>query len=204
MGDGQNSGGGGGGRTKQVDQWACEYTKTGTHTHTGHLNGPGGHESLAFEVLRALVKGRGGGWACAGGVCASVTATFQCDGHHSRVPVPRLEVQTSIRKRDRRCREGNERRHDTRAHGQERGGWCVTGHALLCVVRFFSRPESGVVYMDRRRRLLFSKEKRRRNNFVIGGEIIRIILGQWELSQNTYKPIEGPRALTAGFVRIAA
>ena len=33
MRDGQNSGGGGGGRTKQVDQYACEYRKTGTHTH---------------------------------------------------------------------------------------------------------------------------------------------------------------------------
>ena len=49
---------------------------------------------LAFEVLRALRKGRGGGWACMGGVCASVTAMSQCGGHHSRVSVPRLEVQT--------------------------------------------------------------------------------------------------------------
>jgi len=47
----------------------------------------------------------------------------QCDGHHSRVSVPRFEVQTSIRKRDRHYREGKERRHDTRTHGQERGGW---------------------------------------------------------------------------------
>jgi hypothetical protein len=78
--------------------------------------------SLVFEVLRALRKGRGGGWACVGGVCTSVTAMLQCDGHHSRVSVPRLEVQTPIRKRDWHCREGKERRHDTRAHGQERGG----------------------------------------------------------------------------------
>jgi hypothetical protein len=80
--------------------------------------------SLVFEVLRALRKGRGGGWACVGGMCASVTATLQCDGHHSRVSAPRFEVQTPIRKRDRHHREGKERRHDTRTHGQERGGWC--------------------------------------------------------------------------------
>jgi hypothetical protein len=41
---------------------------------------------LAFEVLRALMKGRGGGWACVGGMCTSVTATLQCNGHHSRCP----------------------------------------------------------------------------------------------------------------------
>jgi hypothetical protein len=33
MRDGQNSGGGGGGRTKQVDKCAHEYRKAGTHTH---------------------------------------------------------------------------------------------------------------------------------------------------------------------------
>jgi hypothetical protein len=100
-----------------------------------------------FEVLRALLKGRGGGWACVEWMCASVTATLQCDGHHSRVSVPRLEVQTSIRKRDRRCREGKERRHNTRAHGQERGG--VASHDVLyCAsIVFFSRPESGVICM---------------------------------------------------------
>jgi hypothetical protein len=63
---------GGGGRTKQVGQHACEHRKTGTHTHTGHRNGPGGHESSnwrfgrprrkwrwssVFGVLRALMKG---------------------------------------------------------------------------------------------------------------------------------------------------
>jgi hypothetical protein len=46
----------------------------------------------------------------------SVTAMLQCDGHHSRVSVLCLEVQTPIRKRDRHCREGKERRHDTRTH----------------------------------------------------------------------------------------
>ena len=49
---------------------------------------------MVFEVLRALRKGRGGGWVCVGGVCTSVTAMLQCGGHHSRVSVPRLEVQT--------------------------------------------------------------------------------------------------------------
>ena len=34
---------------------------------------------MVFEVLRALVKGRGGGWVCVGGVCTSVTATLHCD-----------------------------------------------------------------------------------------------------------------------------
>ena len=100
-----------------------------------------------FEVLRALRKGRGGGWVCVGGMCTSVTATLQCDGHHSRVSVPRLEVQTSIRKGDWHCREGKERRHDTRTHGQERGG--VASHDMLyCTsIAFFSRPESGVICM---------------------------------------------------------
>ena len=73
--------------------------------------GKGAGLYLVFEVLRALVKGRGGGWTCADGVCTSVTATLHCDGHHRRVPVPCLEVQTPIRNGDRRCREGKERRH---------------------------------------------------------------------------------------------
>jgi hypothetical protein len=84
-----------------------------------------------------------------GGMCTSVTATLQCDGHHSRVSAPCLEVQTSIRKRDRHCREGKERRHDTRPHhhDQARGG--VVQHDLLhCAsIAFFSRPESGVICM---------------------------------------------------------
>jgi hypothetical protein len=76
-----------------------------------------------FEVLRALAKGRGGGWACVGGVCASVTATLQCNGHHSRVPVPRLEVQTPIRKRDRRAERERERKGDmTEGHMDRSGG----------------------------------------------------------------------------------
>jgi hypothetical protein len=101
---------------------------------------------LVFEVLRAPVKGRGGGWTSVGGVCASVTATLHCDGHHSRVSVPRLEVQTSIRKGDRRCREGKERRHDTRAHEQERGGW---RHVMCFTVRrsLFSLVQNRVLYL---------------------------------------------------------
>ena len=131
-----------------------------------------------FEVLRALVKGRGGGWVCVGGVCTSVTATLHCDGHHSRVSVPRLEVQTPIRKRDRRCREGKERRHDTRTHGEERGG--VASHDVLCCasIAFLSRPESGVICMtdDDFVRVVGDKgkgkeEKRRRKKFVIGEKI---------------------------------
>jgi hypothetical protein len=72
------------------------------------------------------VKGRGGGWECVDWMCTSVTATLQCNGHHSRVPMPRLEVQTPIRKRDRRCREGKDRRHYTRTRGQKRGGGGAT------------------------------------------------------------------------------
>jgi hypothetical protein len=100
-----------------------------------------------FGVLRALRKGRGGGWVYVGGMCASVTAMLQCDGHHSRVSAPCLEVQTPIRKGDRHCREGKERRHDTRTHGQERGGWCNTTCFTVRRSLFFSRPESGVICM---------------------------------------------------------
>jgi hypothetical protein len=60
---------------------------------------------------------------CGWGVCLS-----DCHIAVWRMPqqvsVPCLEVQMSIRKRDWRCREGKERRHDTRTHGQEQGGWC--------------------------------------------------------------------------------
>ena len=96
--------------------------------------------------------------------------------------MPRLEVQTSIRKRDRHCREGKERRHDTRTHGQERGG--VVQHELLfCTsIAFFSRPESGVICMtdDYFVRVVGDKGKgkegkRRRKKFVIGEKLIRII-----------------------------
>ena len=105
---------------------------------------------MAFEVLRALGKGRGGGWVCVGGVCTSVTATLQCGGHHSRVPVPRLEVQTPIRKRDRHHRE--ERTGDmTQGHMDRSGGGGVTWHALLCVARFFLSSRIGCVLHDRRR-----------------------------------------------------
>jgi hypothetical protein len=103
---------------------------------------------LVFGVLRALRKGRGGGWAHVGGTCTSVTATLQCDGHHSRVSAPCLEVQTPIRKRDRHCREGKERRHDTRTHGQERGGGGQHDLLYCASVAFFSRPESGVFCVE--------------------------------------------------------
>ena len=119
-----------------------------------------------FEVLRALRKGRGGGWACVGGMCTSVTAMLQCDGHHSRVSVPCLEVQTSIRKGGRYYREGKARRHDTRTHGQERGG--VLQHDLLyCAsIAFFSRPESGVICMtdDDFARVVVDKGKGKKEN----------------------------------------
>jgi hypothetical protein len=105
---------------------------------------------LVFGVLRALRKGRGGGWAHVGGTCTSVTATLQCDGHHSRVSVPCLEVQTPIRKRGRCYREGKARRHDTRAHGQERGGGCNTTCFTVRRSLFFS-SRIGCDLHDRRR-----------------------------------------------------
>jgi hypothetical protein len=55
MRDGQNSGGGGGGRTKQVDQHACEYRKAGTHTHqAGDAHGHGPSPITFYE--RALLS----------------------------------------------------------------------------------------------------------------------------------------------------
>ena len=111
---------------------------------------------MVFEVLRELVKGTGGGWACVDGVCTSLTATLQCNGHHSRVSVPRLEVQTTIRKGDRRCREEKERRHNTRTQGHKdtwtgAGGGGVTWHASLYVDRFFLSFRIGCDLHDRRR-----------------------------------------------------
>ena len=120
-----------------------------------------------------------------------------CDHHItvSRTPqqvyVPRLEVQTPIRKRDRRCREGKKRRHNTRTHGQEGGG--VASHDMLyCTsIAFFSRPELGVICMtdDDFVRVVATKgkgkeEKRRRKKFVIGEKLIRIIFDQSTILPN--------------------
>jgi hypothetical protein len=77
---------------------------------------------------------------CVGGTRTSVTSTLQCDGPQ-QVSVHRLEVQTPIRKRDRRCREGKERRHDTRTHEQERGGGASHGMRCGASIAFLSRPE---------------------------------------------------------------
>ena len=98
--------------------------------------------------------------------CTPLTATLQCDGHHSRVSVPCLEVQTSIRKGDRHCREGKERRHDTRTHRQELGVVVQHGMLYCASIAFFSRPESGVICMTDATSyvLLATKERERRRN----------------------------------------
>jgi hypothetical protein len=117
-------------------------------------------------------------------MCTSVNAMLQCDGHHSRVSVPRLEVQTPIRKRDWHYREGKERRHDTRAHGQEREGWrlmvCFTARRSL----FLSRPESVVICMTDDDFVRVVGDKRRRKKFVIGEKLIRIIFDQSTILPN--------------------
>jgi hypothetical protein len=71
------------------------------------------------------------------------------------------------------------------------GGVGVTWHALLCVDRFFSRPESGVICMtdDGFARVIGDKgkgkkEKRRRKKFVIGEKLIRIIFDQSTILPN--------------------
>jgi hypothetical protein len=65
------------------------------------------------------------------------------------------------------------------------GGGGATRLALLCVDRFFSRPESGVICMtdDDFARAVGDKgkgkeDKRRRKKFVIGEKLIRIIFCQ--------------------------
>ena len=81
---------------------------------------------MVFEVLRALVKGRGGGWACVGGVCTSVTATLHCDGHHSRVSVPRLERCRRQSGREIGVAERERKGDMTQGHMNRSGGGGVT------------------------------------------------------------------------------
>lgn len=74
--------------------------------------------SRCFEVLRTLVKGGEVAWVCVDDRCSSVPAMLQCGGLQSGVSVRVCSRGGQSRERERRCREGKERRHDTRAHGK--------------------------------------------------------------------------------------
>ena len=112
-----------------------------------------------FEVLRTLVKGGEVAWVCVDDRCSSVPAMLQCGGLQSGVSVRVCSRGGQSRERERRCREGKERRHDTRAHGKQRGEWrhmaCFSVRQLLfslvrCRVCFASQHRDAFGVLCRR------------------------------------------------------
>ena len=99
-----------------------------------------------FEVLRTLVKGGEVAWVCVDDRCSSVPAMLQCGGLQSGVSVRVCSRGGQSRERERRCREGKERRHDTRAHAWKVAGGVASHGMLFCApVAFLSRPVPGVL-----------------------------------------------------------
>ena len=116
-----------------------------------------------FGVLRAPRKGRGGGWVYVGGMFTLVTAMLQCDGHHSRVSVPCLEVQSQSG-REIGIAERERKGDMTQGHMDRSGGGGATRLALLCVNCFFLSSRIGCDLHDRRRLRTCDKGKGKKEN----------------------------------------
>ena len=85
-----------------------------------------------------------------GGMFTLVTAMLQCDGHHSRVSVPCLEVQSQSG-REIGIAERERKGDMTQGHMDRSGGGGATRLALLYVDRFFLSSRIWCGLYERRR-----------------------------------------------------
>jgi hypothetical protein len=103
--------------------------------------------SLVFEVLKALVKDRGGGWVFAGGggTCIMLQWPLHCSATDTTAGCPCLVLRCRRQsRREASVAEGGRKGDMTQGHMDKSGGggahtWC----ALLCA----DRPEPGVTCM---------------------------------------------------------